>query len=34
MGVSKKYRITPDSVIPESSGDDWDDDEDFEEDDD
>jgi hypothetical protein len=34
MGVSKKYRITPNSVIPESSDDDWEDDEDFEGDED
>ena len=33
MGASKKYRVTPDAVIPESSDDDWDDDEDLEDED-
>lgn len=33
LDAVKTYRITPDAVIPESSDDDWDDDEDFEEED-
>ena len=33
-GASKKYSVTPDSVIPESSGKGWDEDDDFDEDDD